>query len=170
MPRTPDNLERDDDIKSSIRQMLEDGLDRAEIVKTIASDFAVHETTARRFVRQVEPHVVVSEDSANVLSQRRNAQRSRIVKDIIRLDSAIEKVNEYRAYLGAVQNRLQSTINNIGVQSENLESARSRIVDTDYAEETANYTKEKILQQAGTSTLAQANAQPQIALSLLQSM
>lgn len=87
-----------------------------------------------------------------------------------RLDSAIEKVNEYRAYLGAVQNRLQSTINNIGVQSENLESARSRIVDTDYAEETANYTKEKILQQAGTSTLAQANAQPQIALSLLQSM
>ena len=98
MPRTPDNLERDDDIKSSIRQMLEDGLDRAEIVKTIASDFAVHETTARRFVRQVEPHVVVSEDSANVLSQRRNAQRSRIVKDIIRLDSAIETAFEKRKW------------------------------------------------------------------------
>ena len=63
-----------------------------------------------------------------------------------------------------------SAIQNLGVQIENLDTARSRIRDTDFALETAEYTKTKILQQAGTSVLAQANAQPQIALGLLQSM
>lgn len=83
------------------------------------------------------------------------------------VDHAIFKVNEYRAYLGAVQNRLQSSINNLGVQVENLEESRSRIRDTDFASETANLTKSNILQQAGTSVLANANTQPQVALSLL---
>jgi flagellin len=87
-----------------------------------------------------------------------------------RLDEAITKVNEYRAYLGAIQNRLGSTINNLGVQTENLDTARSRIRDTDFAAETAEYTKSKILQQAGTSVLAQANQQPNVALGLLQQM
>jgi flagellin len=87
-----------------------------------------------------------------------------------RLDDAITRVNEYRAYLGALQNRMQSTVNNLGVQVENLDTARSRIRDTDFAQETAEFTKMNILQQAGTSTLSQANAQPQIALSLLQGM
>lgn len=87
-----------------------------------------------------------------------------------RLDTAITKVNEYRAYLGAIQNRLGSTIANLGVQTENLDAARSRIRDTDFAAETAEFTKQKILQQAGTSVLSQANQSPQIALGLLQSM
>jgi len=87
-----------------------------------------------------------------------------------RLDDAITRVNEYRAYLGAIQNRLGSSIANLGVQVENLDTARSRIRDTDFAAETAEFTKMKILQQAGTSVLAQANQQPQIALGLLQSM
>jgi flagellin len=87
-----------------------------------------------------------------------------------RLDDAIEKVNGYRAYLGSIQNRLGSTINNLGVQVENLDTARSRIRDTDFAAETAEYTKSKILQQAGTSVLAQANAQPNVAMGLLQQM
>lgn len=87
-----------------------------------------------------------------------------------RLDKAITQVAGYRAYLGAIQNRLGSTINNLGVQVENLDTARSRIRDTDYASETADYTKAKILQQAGTAVLAQANQQPGIALSLLQSL
>jgi hypothetical protein len=98
MARTPDDSSRDEDIKSSIRQMLEDGMDRSEVVKQIASDYNVHETTARRHVRNIEPHVCVSEDSANVLSQRRNAQKSRIVQDIIRLDFAIEKCLESRKF------------------------------------------------------------------------
>jgi flagellin len=87
-----------------------------------------------------------------------------------RLDDAITRINEYRSYLGAIQNRLGSTINNLGVSVENLDTARSRIRDTDFAEETATYTKMSILQQAGTATLSQANAQPQIALTLLQGM
>jgi flagellin len=99
------------------------------------------------------------------ITEKRQAQLS-----INRLDSAISQVNEYRAYLGAIQNRFGSTIQNLGVQIENLDTARSRIRDTDFASETAEYTKTKILQQAGTSVLTQANAQPQIALGLLQSM
>ena len=87
-----------------------------------------------------------------------------------RLDEAITTVNSYRAYLGAIQNRMTSTIANLGVQTENLDTARSRIRDTDFAAETAEYTKSKILQQAGTSVLAQANQQPQVALGLLQNL
>lgn len=87
-----------------------------------------------------------------------------------KLDTAITQVNEYRAYLGAIQNRFNSTISNLGVQIENLDTARSRIRDTDYAAETATFTQNSILQQAGTSVLSQANQQPQIALSLLQNM
>lgn len=99
------------------------------------------------------------------LTEKRQAQLS-----IDRLDNAITKVNDYRSYLGAIQNRFSSTIQNLGVQIENLDAARSRIRDTDFAAETAEYTKTKILQQAGSSVLAQANSQPQIALGLLQSM
>lgn len=87
-----------------------------------------------------------------------------------RLDDAITRVNGYRAYLGAIQNRLGSTIANLGTQTENLDQARSRIVDTDYAAETAEYSKQKILQQAGTSVLAQANSHGNVALGLLQNM
>jgi flagellin len=87
-----------------------------------------------------------------------------------RLDTAITKVNEYRAYLGSIQNRLGSTISNLGVQVENLDTARSRIRDTDFAAETAEYTKANILQQAGIATLSQANSQPQVALQLLQNL
>jgi flagellin len=105
------------------------------------------------------------EDDATEIESKVGAQSS-----IGRLDTAITEVNSHRAYLGSIQNRLSSTINNIGVQAENIDQAKSRIVDADYAAETAEYTKFNILQQAGTSTLAQANAQPQIALSLLNSM
>ena len=86
---------------------------------------------------------------------------------ITTVDSALTKVAEYRSYLGAIQNRMRSSINNLEVQIENLEESKSRIVDTDFAYETANMTKQSILQQAGTSVLSNANAQPQIALSLL---
>lgn len=85
------------------------------------------------------------------------------------LDNALFKINDYRAYLGSVQNRLGSAINNLDVQVENLTEANSRIRDTEFAQETAMLTRNNILQQAGTSVLANANAQPQIALSLLSS-
>lgn len=83
------------------------------------------------------------------------------------VDAAQTKVNGYRANLGALQNRLSSTTQNLGVQVENLSAARSRIRDTDVAAASAEMTKNNILLQASTSTLAQANQAPQLALRLL---
>ena len=84
------------------------------------------------------------------------------------IDQALETIATNRSYLGAQQNRLGSAIRNLGVQVENLNAANSRIRDVDFASETAKFTQEKILQQAGASILAQANAAPEIALSLLR--
>ena len=86
------------------------------------------------------------------------------------LDSAITKINDYRSYLGAIQNRLGSTINNLGIQIENIGESRSRIRDVDYAEETAKFTQSQILQKAGTAVLAQANQFPNMAMTLLQNL
>lgn len=83
------------------------------------------------------------------------------------IDSAIVSVSAMRADFGAIQNRLQSTIGNIAVSTENLSAANSRIRDVDIAEETAEMTKNNILLQAGTSVLAQANQTSNTALSLL---
>ena len=87
---------------------------------------------------------------------------------IARVDSALTDVNGLRGNLGAIQNRFESTIVNLQTVSENLAASRGRIQDADFAAETANLTKAQILQQAGVSVLSQANAQPQLALSLLQ--
>ncbi len=84
------------------------------------------------------------------------------------IDQAITKVSNQRADLGAVQNRLEHTINNLSTASENLSAAESRIRDTDMAKEMMDFTKNNILQQAATAMLAQANAQPQTVLQLLK--
>ncbi len=83
------------------------------------------------------------------------------------IDSAIQKLSGNRSTLGALQNRMQSTINNLGVYKENLEAANSRIRDTDMAEESSELTKANILNQATMSVLGQANQTPQLALKLL---
>jgi len=84
------------------------------------------------------------------------------------LDGALADVDTIRADLGAIQTRFESTIASLKATSENLTAARSRILDTDFAAETAALTRSQILQQAGVSMLAQANSLPQLALSLLQ--
>jgi flagellin len=84
------------------------------------------------------------------------------------IDAALQFVDDLRADLGAVQNRLESTINNLMNVAENLSAAKSRIVDADFAQETAALTRAQILQQAGTAMMAQANTAPQTALQLLQ--
>lgn len=84
-----------------------------------------------------------------------------------RVDGAIKMVDSQRAKLGAVQNRFQSTIRNLSNIASNVTEARSRIRDTDYAKETANLTKNRIIQKTATTILAQANQRPQAALSLL---
>jgi len=91
---------------------------------------------------------------------------ARVAIDI--LDLALEDVSAARADLGALQNRLESTISNLTTTSENLSAARSRILDADFAAETATLSRNQIIQQAGVSILAQANQQQQIALSLIQ--
>ena len=83
-------------------------------------------------------------------------------------DSAITSINNQRASFGALQNRFSATISNLQAAVENVSAARSRIRDTDFASETANLTRNQILQQAGTAMLAQANALPQQVLSLLK--
>ncbi|MDC9501799.1 MULTISPECIES: flagellin [unclassified Pseudoalteromonas] len=83
------------------------------------------------------------------------------------IDNAIANIDEQRAGLGAVQNRFSFTINNLANIEENVTASRSRIQDTDFATETAEMTKNQILQQAGTSILSQANQVPQAAISLL---
>lgn len=83
------------------------------------------------------------------------------------LDAAITIVNYTRGTLGAVQNRLDSTVASLSTASENLSAAKGRIVDADYAQETASLARTQILAQAGTAMLAQANARPQMVLKLL---
>lgn len=84
------------------------------------------------------------------------------------LDAALQKVDDLRSHLGAIQNRFESTISNLNNTVTNLSAARSRIEDADYAVEVSNMTRAQILQQAGTSVLAQANQVPQSVLSLLR--
>jgi len=86
---------------------------------------------------------------------------------ITAIEAAINTVSEQRSQFGAVQNRLEHTINNLGVNVENLSAAHSRIRDTDMAEAMTTFTKNQILVQAGTSMLAQANSVPQNVLKLL---
>jgi len=84
------------------------------------------------------------------------------------IDNALDTVNAQRADLGAIQNRFETTVKNLQVSSENLTASNSRIRDADFASETAELSRARVLQQAGTSILAQANALPNQVLSLLQ--
>ncbi len=97
------------------------------------------------------------------ISSAGNAQSA-----LTQLDAAISTVAQRRGTLGAIQDRLDSTVSNLRVASENLTSANSRIRDADFAYETAQFTKNQILVQAATSILAQANVLPQNALQLLR--
>jgi flagellin len=87
---------------------------------------------------------------------------------IQRVDVALTAVSNLRSSLGSIQSRFESTISSLQATTENLSASRGRILDTDFAAETANLTKAQILQQAGTAILAQANAAPQSVLSLLK--
>jgi flagellin len=95
------------------------------------------------------------------------SQRDSALDGLSNIDEAIKRVNENRSELGALQNRLHSTSTSLGIAVENLADARSRIADTDIASETSEMIKNQILQNAGISVLAQANATPNNALKLL---
>jgi len=121
------------------------------------------EAASNTIAADTNANVSVQEDVSDIdISTADGAQSS---LDVI--DSAIAQIDSQRASLGAVQNRFSHTISNLANISENVSASRSRIQDTDYAIETANLTKNQILQQAGTSILTQANQLPQTAISLL---
>jgi flagellin len=103
----------------------------------------------------------------NATASRQISAASKASFMISKLDAAIDNISEKRADFGAKQNRLEATVRNNANVIENQSAARSRVMDTDFAAETANLTRLQILQQAGTAMLAQANALPQNVLSLL---
>jgi len=96
------------------------------------------------------------------------ATQATALAEIAKLDADITQVNSTRATWGATQSRFEAIIQNVSNAAENLQAARSRIMDTDYASETANLTRAQILQQAGTAMLAQANQIPQSVMTLLR--
>ncbi len=95
-------------------------------------------------------------------------ERGSIQEKIGVIDSAFTKLNEERGKIGALQNRIDSSINSLGISIENVDVAKSRILDADYAEVTANNVQQRILVQAGMSVLTQANQAPEMALALLR--
>ena len=97
------------------------------------------------------------------IGTKANAQES-----LEHITTALDYVSSMRADLGALQNRLESTVNSIGISVENLSAAKSRVKDVDIADESSNLSRNNILLQAGTSVLQQANAVPQMALQLLK--
>jgi len=110
-------------------------------------------------------------DSAKLALDQANADptaQSDAAKAIKNLDQALNQISSKRAEFGAVQNRFDAVISNLQISSENITSSRSRIMDADFASETANLTRAQILQQAGTAMLAQANSAPNNVLSLLK--
>lgn len=122
----------------------------------------------------VEQMNVAAKAGANLIADADNRGKSFGVSTaetaqatLAAIDKFIAYVDKSRGQLGAVQNRLESTISNQSNIAENESDARSRIRDTDYAEEAANLSQQNIIQQAATSMLTQANSRPQIALSLL---
>jgi flagellin len=96
------------------------------------------------------------------------ASASSATASISSIDAMLDTLTTERAKIGATQNRFEAVISTLAVAAENTKAARGRIMDADYAAETANLTRVQILQQAGTAMLAQANQTPQSVLSLLK--
>ncbi|WP_397407954.1 FliC/FljB family flagellin [Polaromonas sp.] len=107
-------------------------------------------------------------DTSKITSASLTSASGSTAKPLDAIDAALKKVDDLRGSLGAVQNRFDSVISNLGVTINNLSSSRSRIEDADYATEVSNMTRAQILQQAGTSVLAKANQSSQGVMSLLQ--
>jgi flagellin len=127
------------------------GFDAATTGLTTAATIANDDTTSSAGIDELSIETV--EDAWLALKQ---------------VDDALNQINEARATLGAVQSRFENAVSNIQIQAENTAAARGRIMDADFAAETANLSRAQILQQAGTAMVAQANQLPQQVLSLLQ--
>jgi len=143
-----------------------DGTDNAAASLTSSLEFSSEKSFAVTGGTEISGNVNAQStdqyvDSVDIGSQA-GSQRALSI-----IDSAIAQIDSQRADLGAIQNRFSHTISNLANIQENVSASRSRIQDTDFATETAQMTKNQILQQAGTSILSQANQLPQAALSLI---
>jgi len=125
-------------------------------------------TSANDEITVTTTNFVTDTDITAVTGGNLNGDAAALKTVIDNLDTALNKVNGERATYGAVQNRFDAVISNLMVSVENQAAARSRITDADFAVETANLSRAQILQQAGNSMIAQANALPQQVLSLLR--
>jgi flagellin len=110
---------------------------------------------------------IVGVDSLQSIDSVNTQSRESSNHAITIIDRALEQVSKDRSALGALQNRLESTVNNLSNVVENASASRSRIMDADFAAESASLARGQVLQQAGVSILAQANQGPNMALSLL---
>ena len=144
-------------------------LNNAQSVVTLAKDGGTATQINVTFAAAGDRGFVsLNDESISVAATLTTAGTSKASSAITAIDAALAAVAGRRADLGATQSQLESTVRNLANVAENTAAAAGRIMDTDYAAETANLTKAQILQQAATSVLAQANAQPQAVLSLLQ--
>ena len=160
----------DETITISLGNMSQDYLGRGADVGGLASfgTFADATNPTAVELEQVNVANIAFFDNLAVDLDEPTNQTGQTSEDQLKvIDAAIAQVGSQRSELGAIQNRFQSTIANLSNVVENVSGARSRIMDTDFAAETANLTKFQITQQASTSILAQANQRPQAALSLL---
>ncbi|NSX04159.1 FliC/FljB family flagellin [Cupriavidus gilardii] len=149
--------------------------DATEVSTLKAKGFEVEATVAKEFYIALDPQSadLSTPTSAAFAIDTANIQLSSITSGassnpLAKLDAALADVDTLRSSLGAVQNRFDSVISNLGTTVTNLSASRSRIQDADYATEVSNMTRAQILQQAGTSVLAQANQTTQNVLSLLR--
>ena len=156
---------------ASVKKYMVDGKDSGKLVMTddAGKKFIVDKDA---FEKDGSDNVVLS---AGATKTEFKADAGKDVKTLdvqedalATLDEAINTIDESRSKLGAIQNRFESTINNLNNTVNNLSASRSRILDADYATEVSNMSRGQILQQAGTSVLAQANQVPQSVLSLLR--
>lgn len=137
----------------------------------LLKDDATLDTCAGIVVNEFGPKMGVDLDGRSMLPtgiEIEGTDTELANKAIVVIDLAIDVVSSYRAELGAAQNRLEHTINNLKVTSENITAAESRIRDTDMADEITAFTKNNILLQASQSMLSQSNSVPQSVLSLIQ--
>jgi flagellin len=130
-----------------------------------ANNAATDQLTITTNNMSTNANVLAVSTSAAVISGATGGTAAAMITTI---DTALDTVNSERATYGAVQNRFEAVISNLQIAAENQTAARSRIMDADFARETAALTRAQILQQAGTAMLAQANSAPQSVLSLLR--
>jgi flagellin len=136
--------------------------------------FTVNQSAAASKLYKVDPasengQAVDLRDAIDLAAAATNTTAASLYADVQEMaTSYVEALSDQRSMLGAYQNRLEYTLSNITELSTNLTASRSRVIDTDYASETANLTRNQILQQAATAMLAQANQMPNVILTLLK--